>query len=830
MRKLLVTTAVVLLPALCPALASAADGILDNRYFDDGKHTISQSFSDDVAALPDGRFVSVGDLASDNDVSVIEDDGSLDTGFGGGDGLVQLANMDATDVVVQDDGKIVVVGPDTVQAIDRTRIVRLTTTGALDPAFGGGDGIVIVNLGVALQDIPTDIAVGPDGEIVVAGTERGSASVPQLGEYAQNEGFDVARLDSDGDPDNGFSGNGLASFDLNPTTGDQQNYATSVDIQDDGRIVVAGMADVSALTDTTILGGGDGDHAEEETFVAIRVTTAGALDSTFASGTGTSYPNVVTGTTDCDTSGSGQLDCTHELEVAEDVEVQDDGKIVLAGYVDSNSAGDLNHDGDPENGQEAQEIDNALVRLNANGSIDTGFGGGDARVTTAMSPNTTAGATGFDNQDDDRAVALEIQEDGKLLVAGPAEFVTSGQERTVFGIARYTTTGTLDSSWDGNSGTDNGKVFLNLTGTNTAFDRPGAMDLLPNGSVLIGGRTGTGGAYAALKTDGEPPNTAIISGPSEGSTITDNTPTFTFFAGISETGATFHCRYVGVQIVAVPCSSPYTRALPNGPHTFEVQATDSNGNLDNSPDVRQFTVNASPPDTTLTNPGTTPGAFTADTTPTFNFTSTPGGATFECGLLAGHDLGPLEEQDFVACSGSGTHTPSAVADGEYTFAARATDVSGTDPTPATFEVEVDTDAPNGVIVQAPSGTITDHTPDFQVTTDEPDDIAEGEFTMTCEINSSPPQSTPCDTNAFSFSEPLPDGTYTFTLQVQDLLARTDATPATATFTVTTPVDPPPTGGGDTGGQQTGSTAPKRCKKGRKLKKGRCVKKKKRKKK
>jgi hypothetical protein len=235
-----------------------------------------------------------------------------------------------------------------------------------------------------------------------------------------------------------------------------------------------------------------------------------------------------------------------------------------------------------------------------------------------------------------------------------------------------------------------------------------------------------------------------------------------------------------------------------------VRAVDLAGNVDSTPATRSFTVNASPPNTLLTG---NPGPFHADTTPTWSFSSTIGGSTFECAVAAGHALPLIEETDFSSCTSSFTSSP--LADGEYTF-------------------ELDTDAPDGVIVQAPSGTITDHTPDFQVSTDEPDDIAEGEFTMTCQITGSPPQSTPCDENAFSFSDPLPDGTYTFTLQVQDLLGRQDGTPATATFTVATPPPPPP----DTGGQQQpgGQTTPKRCKKGQKLKQGKCVKKKRKKRK
>ncbi len=60
-------------------------------------------------------------------------------------------------------------------------------------------------------------------------------------------------------------------------------------------------------------------------------------------------------------------------------------------------------------------------------------------------------------------------------------------------------------------------------------------------------------------------------------------------------------------------------------HTVDVRAVDAAGNRDGTPASRGFSVDTSPPDTTLT-PITTPGT---DNTPTFTFTSEPG-ATFQC--------------------------------------------------------------------------------------------------------------------------------------------------------------------------------------------------------
>ena len=85
--------------------------------------------------------------------------------------------------------------------------------------------------------------------------------------------------------------------------------------------------------------------------------------------------------------------------------------------------------------------------------------------------------------------------------------------------------------------------------------------------------------------DTTPPETSIDSGPS--GTINDTTPSASFSA--SERHSTFTCAVDGGT--AVPCESPFTTiALPDGPHTISVAATDLVGNTDPSAATRSFTV------------------------------------------------------------------------------------------------------------------------------------------------------------------------------------------------------------------------------------------------
>jgi serine protease len=93
----------------------------------------------------------------------------------------------------------------------------------------------------------------------------------------------------------------------------------------------------------------------------------------------------------------------------------------------------------------------------------------------------------------------------------------------------------------------------------------------------------------AAPIDTTPPNTTITSGPADGTTTTDSTPTFAFTS--SEPGSAFQCQddtgaWAG-------CVSPSDRGpLTNAKHTFRVRAVDAAGNIDQTPATRTFTVNA----------------------------------------------------------------------------------------------------------------------------------------------------------------------------------------------------------------------------------------------
>ncbi|MGW5457378.1 calcium-binding protein [Streptomyces sp. NPDC003996] len=299
--------------------------------------------------------------------------------------------------------------------------------GDLDPTFGG-NGTVLTDIGG--DDSANDVAVQPDGKIVSVGASADN-SVPE-------SDFALTRHNPDGTLDTSFGGDGRVTTPINnmiPPEQLQWSEAHAVALQSDGKIVVAG-----------------GSWREYENccwFVVARYNPDGTPDTSFGGGDGRVFTDFGT------------------PEEAEDVAVQPDGKIVAAGY----DGGDA-----------------AVARYNPDGSLDTSFGGGDGMVTTnpagpslqeggdaralVLQPDgkivvagevgqtrfdfalirynadgsldTGFGSNGIQRTDFggyDSAEALAVQSDGKIVAAGAG----GGG----FALARYNTNGTLDTSFDG---------------------------------------------------------------------------------------------------------------------------------------------------------------------------------------------------------------------------------------------------------------------------------------------------------------------------------------------------------------------------------------------
>ncbi len=204
------------------------------------------------------------------------------------------------------------------------------------------------------------------------------------------------------------------------------------------------------------------------------------------------------------------------------------------------------------------------------------------------------------------------------------------------------------------------------------------------------------------ETDTITPDTTIDSGPS--GLTNDASPSFTFSSNESPLLTPgFECSLDAAEWAS--CASPKAYAgLSDGAHTFQVRAVDAAGNPDPSPDSQGFTVDATPPQTTI---DSGPSGPTNDATPTFNFSSEPG-ASFQC---------RFDSDSFAACSGpGGTHTPASdLADGFHTFQVRAVDAAGNpDPSPDSQSFTIDATEPRDHDRLRPLGSHQRQDPDLHL--------------------------------------------------------------------------------------------------------------------
>ena len=395
--------------------------------------------------------------------------GDLDPGFGG-TGMVTTPvgfMSGAWAVAVQADGKIVAAGFGDNASFDdfqqRLALVRYLTDGTVDAAFGTNGRVLVDVPDVNLEKAA--LAIQSDGKIVVVGAALGANG---------DSDFLVARYDTTGAPDAGFGIDGIVMTDF----GDHDE-ATSVALQSDGKIVVAGVKGgpltgttdfalarydgTTGVLDPTFGAGGkvvtDVGGADRANGVAIqadgKIVAAGTKrvvsDRVFAV-----VRYAANGAVDLTFGGAGQVTTPFFQDTeATAVAIQADQKIVVVGTTDILNVPDLPN----------TRLDFAMARYNVDGSLDGMFGTGGT-VTTDF-------AFGYE-----RAYAVAIQADGRILVAGSRADAADIEMLVDFALARYETNGTLDTTF----GTG-GKTTVDFG----AVDAGGGVALQPDCKIVVAG-------------------------------------------------------------------------------------------------------------------------------------------------------------------------------------------------------------------------------------------------------------------------------------------------------------------------------------------------------
>lgn len=299
---------------------------------------------------------------------------------------------------MQTDGKILVAGT----ADDDFLLLRYEQNGDLDPTFGAGIGYVTTDFS-GFSDKGTDLALQPDGKIIVIGSSNGD--------------FGLARYNSDGSLDSEFGEAGLVltRFDGYYDSG------SSVTIQNDGKIVVVGNASSS-------------EHGFSELTV-VRYLADGMLDSSFGKDGWVMISFTAVSYYPSQSSGS-------------DIAVQPDGKIVCVGthqWFEPMPGPPIASNEPTTSGTSTFSPDRPIVRSNlavvrilTDGQLDTSFNGSGI-VTLDFSGRLDYGK------------AILLLDDGQIVVGGTSQ--------ANIALARFDAGGRLDTSFG-----DGGMVIADTPG------------------------------------------------------------------------------------------------------------------------------------------------------------------------------------------------------------------------------------------------------------------------------------------------------------------------------------------------------------------------------
>lgn len=291
--------------------------------------------------------------------------GTLDPTFGT-NGFVTTAvhpnyNM-AESTIVQADGKILVAGSAGTPSSYQMAVARYNEDGTLDTSFGT-DGTLRFPVG-SVKSYVMDMAQQPDGKILLGGRTWDNVS----GDFV------VVRLNEDGSFDDTFGTNGVFHIET-----PEAEASEAMALLDDGKILMVGYRD--------------------DNLAVAKITTDGSMDTTFG------------------VNGWAVLTFDDAASYGDDLAIQDDGKIVISGFV--------------LNGQNRFQV--AAARLNADGSVDNSFGTDGKVIFNVGAWN-------------DFGEGIAIQSDGKILIGGHKWIANVQQKHDLF-IARLNTDGSLDASY-----------------------------------------------------------------------------------------------------------------------------------------------------------------------------------------------------------------------------------------------------------------------------------------------------------------------------------------------------------------------------------------------
>lgn len=402
----------------------------------------------------------------------------------------KTSNDTGTPMALQADGCIVVARPS--DSKKHFAIARYLPTGEIDRTFGKM-GIQSIDCSLTKKesiDTVTALAIQDDGKIVVAGQSQSNTTCS----------FAVARFNANGTVDTTFGKvgtpqAGTQSIDFS-IGGGNSDKVTGVIIQSDGKLVVGGYTTTPTSSTRFALARFNANGTLDTTFGRVKTSQAGTQCLRFC---------IAGGTSDTPTA----------------LALQQDGKIVLGG-----------HSATPASFFHSTATRFAIARFNPDGTLDTTFGtiktpqAGTQFLTFSIVPAAT----------EDKAMALAIQQDGKIVLGGysgnPGSLLRFATAR--FALARFNADAGLDTSF-GKIGTlQAGTQYIDFPYQMNSFDAAYSIAMQADGKIILGGISCPTYTYIY------PSHFALARFNQNGSLDTTFNQTGTHLIGLSITGGKFN--------------------------------------------------------------------------------------------------------------------------------------------------------------------------------------------------------------------------------------------------------------------------------------------------
>jgi uncharacterized delta-60 repeat protein len=391
-------------------------------------------------------------------LETLEDRCLLSSGLGSTVTSLSSGNDIGAAVAVQSNGQIVVAGTANqssnsyITGTGTFAVVRYNADLTLDTSFGN-QGIKTTAITAGQRSDANALVIQPaDGKLVVAGwTNSGSVTAPK-------DNFAVARYTTSGALDATFGGGkGYVVTDVGKNLDD---FGQAVALDARGNIVVAGYARTSKT------------NANLNGFAVARYTPAGALDTTFNS------RGILPGTI-VSSPVPGDYNKATSVAIYPATDPNGNAGKILVGGFDWSTNRDV------------------FERFNANGTLDSTFGNGGIVVAPVMG-----------NGSADNLQALAIDSSGRVVAVGQAGNVSNGFGASWALVARFTATGTLDTSF----GNGAGYVVSNWSGVGNDSKATSIVLQPADGKIVVAGYDSNANTYeeftaARYNTDGSPDTT-----------------------------------------------------------------------------------------------------------------------------------------------------------------------------------------------------------------------------------------------------------------------------------------------------------------------------------